>query len=389
MTLVGDYLEKTAEKVKDRQKAQVPPLLRRTRRRRFSAAAVFKLGMGTMVILGAVLLGAYAYRTVSFLNTDKGPPELWQNPSQENPTAPSRMDAKSETGLLTDRSAGKPPPAPDQGATGKGASAKEIFPKIASQVFPDTDKLISRLSTAVLHPPARQRAPQEHHAVSTRWHPAPAMVDTGPNADHFFNAGLSTQREGNLRGAIIFYEKALDLDPGHRKALLNLSAAYIRTGRDRSARDLLERLRKQEGDSVDVMINMGILCLNQAKYQDAEVYLEKAVRSQPGNTTALYNLAYLNLVQQRYEKAEKLFGRVSSLDPENTQALLSRASIYEKQKNYADALKCYVRSLDTTKVQASDQLKSQILSRIQLLQTLMAEGRKSLPIPAKNKGAAT
>jgi Flp pilus assembly protein TadD len=40
------------------------------------------------------------------------------------------------------------------------------------------------------------------------------------------------------------YQRAIELDPGHRKAIQNLAALYQRQGLESKARELLIRLRR-------------------------------------------------------------------------------------------------------------------------------------------------
>ena len=62
------------------------------------------------------------------------------------------------------------------------------------------------------------------------------------HADAYNRAGFAWRKLGDYDQALVFYDKALELDPHHRGALEYLGEAYLELDRPDDARALLERL---------------------------------------------------------------------------------------------------------------------------------------------------
>ena len=65
-----------------------------------------------------------------------------------------------------------------------------------------------------------------------------------PDADVFNLMGYSLRKSGDTAQALIYYEKALDIDPRHKGALEYLGELYVETGQLDKAREKAELLRK-------------------------------------------------------------------------------------------------------------------------------------------------
>lgn len=65
-----------------------------------------------------------------------------------------------------------------------------------------------------------------------------------PDADVYNLMGYSLRKSGDMGQALIYYEKALDIDPRHKGALEYLGELYVETGQLDKARDKAELLRK-------------------------------------------------------------------------------------------------------------------------------------------------
>ena len=65
-----------------------------------------------------------------------------------------------------------------------------------------------------------------------------------PDADVYNLMGYSLRKSGDMAEALVYYEKALDMDPRHKGALEYLGELYVETGQLDKARDKAELLRK-------------------------------------------------------------------------------------------------------------------------------------------------
>jgi tetratricopeptide (TPR) repeat protein len=65
-----------------------------------------------------------------------------------------------------------------------------------------------------------------------------------PDADVYNLMGYSLRKSGDMAEALVYYEKALDIDPRHRGALEYLGELYVETGQLDKAREKADILRK-------------------------------------------------------------------------------------------------------------------------------------------------
>jgi len=107
-------------------------------------------------------------------------------------------------------------------------------------------------------------------------------------ADYSYQMGGILSDRGDTFGAIEYFERAVDMDPHHSKALFRLAALNASFGNDGEARALYERSLSKPPYYLGALINLGLL------YEDAE----------------------------RYEAAAFCFKRVLDFDPSHKRARL-------------------------------------------------------------------
>ncbi len=98
-------------------------------------------------------------------------------------------------------------------------------------------------------------------------------------------------KKKDYAGAIRGYLEVLKLDPGNKKALLNLGVLYFQIGRVKDARRLFEKLLKIQPDNVDALNNLAVIALEEERYKDALSLLDRCLKVDPVNRTALLNKA--------------------------------------------------------------------------------------------------
>jgi tetratricopeptide (TPR) repeat protein len=108
-----------------------------------------------------------------------------------------------------------------------------------------------------------------------------------------YNMGLLFAVTGRLDEAVGEYEKALERDPMHGDARLNLATALARQGRaDRAARELM-RVLESDPENVGALTNLGLILAGQGSTARARPYLEEALRLEPDLAVARNALASL------------------------------------------------------------------------------------------------
>ncbi|NOZ04743.1 MAG: tetratricopeptide repeat protein [Chloroflexi bacterium] len=153
-------------------------------------------------------------------------------------------------------------------------------------------------------------------------------------ADIFSKQGSAYERNNAWDGAIVLFQKALDLQPHQDRYFLNLGRAYLE--KSRAAKDETERQSLLQ-KSLDVLL--------------------RAQRTSPLNTDHTRNLASLyrawsemskdpQVREEKWQKADQYYAKAHKLSPHNAQILNEWASLYIGHKDYDQALEKLQQSLD-------------------------------------------
>jgi len=152
---------------------------------------------------------------------------------------------------------------------------------------------------------------------------------TIPNA--WNNLGILSAREGDTAAAINFFQRALQIDPAHLIALLNLGNAYRQRKDWLEAKKALQRAFDVGPDDPELNYSLGMVCAQLEESDRAYEYLKRAVELRPVYPEALNNLGVLYLRKRRPEEAIHSFEASIRVAPEYDQSYLNLARIYAIQ----------------------------------------------------------
>lgn len=126
---------------------------------------------------------------------------------------------------------------------------------------------------------------------------APAPADVQPLAQapaaEWFAAAVALEG-GDPAAAERAYRQALDADPAHATAALNLSALLCEQGRCDDAVHLLGAVLRHLPDDADLRFNLGIALEDQGRTDEAIAAYEQALALRPDLADAHFNLACLH-----------------------------------------------------------------------------------------------
>ena len=399
MSLLKDYLQKTAPVEIPGKDIQIPPMLRKDNKKdpaRFRRLTILLVIFVIVLCFTGYMFKASIQDLMNQKNTPqtntaqtKSPPiktvqakTIKPNPEPVSASAPAVNSPLEQPPAKVMEQAVLPPqpqaplikePDPTPNPEQKPVESPVQVQDQVEQIYPvDIEQ---KIQAAMEEKKTEQLPPspeQTNTDKPTQLGPmASSPSEAGPG--DYFNLGIAAQKMGDIHRAVSFYRKALILEPNHSKTLLNLSAIHMKTGNNDRAMAILKKLHDREPENVDAMVNLSILFTGEKKYDKAEALLKKAMMLQGHNTAVIFNLAYVNQLQNRLDLARELYARVSSIDRNNTKAFLAAASILEKQKKISPALGCYVQALNTKDVNASAPLRLKIENRIRLLRQIQTD----------------
>jgi DNA-directed RNA polymerase subunit alpha len=105
-------------------------------------------------------------------------------------------------------------------------------------------------------------------------------------ADYSYQMGGILADRGDTFGAIEYFERAVDMDPHHSKALFRLAALNASFGNDDTARGLYERSLSRPPFYLGALINLGLLYEDAERYEAAAFCFKRVVDFDPNHERA-------------------------------------------------------------------------------------------------------
>ena len=152
---------------------------------------------------------------------------------------------------------------------------------------------------------------------------------TIPNA--WNNLGILSAREGNSAQAIEAFQHALQIDPSHSVALLNLGNAYRQEKAWIEAEKTLQKAFVLSPDDPEVNYNLGMVYAQLNDSDRAFELLKQALALRSVYPEALNNLGVLYLRSRRVDEAIHSFEECIRLSPTYDQSYLNLARVYAIQ----------------------------------------------------------
>jgi tetratricopeptide (TPR) repeat protein len=149
---------------------------------------------------------------------------------------------------------------------------------------------------------------------------------TLPNA--WNNLGILSAREGNTTAAIGYFQHALQIDPAHTIALLNLGNAYRQNKDWAAAKESLRKALDLSPEDPETNYSLGMVYAQLGDTDRAYDYLKKALALRPVYPEALNNLGVLYLRTRRPEEAIASFEESIRVAPAYDQSYLNLARVY-------------------------------------------------------------
>jgi tetratricopeptide (TPR) repeat protein len=173
------------------------------------------------------------------------------------------------------------------------------------------------------------------------------LIHTGSaRATSFFNLGYLYSEIGDLTRAEAAYQMALDINPGHDKALYNLGNVYRDQGRLREALAVYEKAGRANVRNSDVYLNMGTIYERQGNREKAKGYFQKAVKVDPRNARAYFDLGWIEEVSGNILGAVELYQRSIAFDSKNAEAHYNLGNSYARLNKNEQAIDSYLRAVE-------------------------------------------
>lgn len=163
--------------------------------------------------------------------------------------------------------------------------------------------------------------------------PLPAPIDQEEflEADDWFEAGLTLNREGKYREAAEAFSHSLSIDPENPLSWLNFGTAQALYGDYDSAIDSLKKSVRLNPKLAIGFSNLGEVCFKAERMEEAVEAYNALLTLWPENPNALYKLGLAHLVLRQPGKAQAEYLSLKLVDPDLAEKL--RQAIVETRGN--------------------------------------------------------
>jgi len=144
-----------------------------------------------------------------------------------------------------------------------------------------------------------------------------------------YNAAVVYSRLGQFGAANLWFDRTLDVDPQHAKALYNLAAVAQYGGRMSEAEELWARLTDAHPNVISAWYQRGAIAFDLGNYPEASFAFEQVIRIDPTEADAYVNLGETQLVVGNLEAAHKSIATALEIDACHDAALASMIDVCE------------------------------------------------------------
>jgi len=167
-----------------------------------------------------------------------------------------------------------------------------------------------------------------------------AAVAANPKAPNVhFGLGYLLWKKGQYPEAVEQFQKELDNDPRHVRALLYLADAKMQMNQMDDAQSRLEEIEKIDPDIAMQHLDLGIVYADTGRKEDARAQFEAAIKLSPKNVNAHYRLARLYRSMGMTAEAKDEFDKASSLNKAEDDRLLKVMSAIPAGKDMSAGTK--------------------------------------------------
>jgi tetratricopeptide (TPR) repeat protein len=184
----------------------------------------------------------------------------------------------------------------------------------------------------------KQLEKHDYAGATLQFRNAAQAMPKDPEA--YYQLGLTSLGQGDLRSAVIFLRQASSLDPKHAGAQLKIAELEASTG-DKALLDDAEK-RVQEvlaldPNNADALNTLAVTEFRLGRPDDAEQYLHEALQKAPTNVRSYSNLAAIAVQRKDMEGAEKILKQALDAAPKSTLSWMTLGRFYVFARRPADA----------------------------------------------------
>lgn len=167
------------------------------------------------------------------------------------------------------------------------------------------------------------------------------------NFDLNMTAGKIFLAADDKESALIYYRRAVDIDPANSLAMRQLAQIYYDVGDKELSLSIYETAIAREADNnlkADLYYNLGVLNMQLGDFQQAEDNFSLAYDYNPNDIDALRGIAQTFENAEKWSRAEYFYRKLIDIEPENPQHYRAMARVLLRQGEADEAQEYFDRS---------------------------------------------
>ncbi|MGB8688276.1 MAG: CHAT domain-containing tetratricopeptide repeat protein [Microcoleus sp.] len=222
-----------------------------------------------------------------------------------------------------------------------GKIGRKLLPQESlNQTYVDYSSEISEnIVTRLLARQSMSATPTDNPSVITE------NIEVNPEAEGLFNQGVECYYTGDLKGAKVAYEKALQIDPKYHLAWNGLGATLNDLGRYREAIAAFDKALEIDPKYHSAWHGLGIALYEFGRNSDAIVALEKVLEIDPKVHDAWNLLGHALRDLGRYREAIAAYDKALEIDPKFVYAWNGLGATLNDLGRNSEAIAAYDKAL--------------------------------------------
>ena len=168
------------------------------------------------------------------------------------------------------------------------------------------------------------------------------------NARAYAGVGLFYMGTKSYDSAIVYFKKAVEMDPSYIAGYNNIGASYMNLEESDSAFAYYRKAVNLDSTYPNAALNLGLLYHSLSKYDSAIIYLQKAIRLNPSNGRTYYRLACSYALNNQADDAVSYLKQAFEKGFKNYDVLINDPDLggLKDNKEFQDLVEKYIKKKD-------------------------------------------
>jgi tetratricopeptide (TPR) repeat protein len=168
-----------------------------------------------------------------------------------------------------------------------------------------------------------------------------SAISINANADYYAHRGLAYQAKGDHEKALLDFNHALQLEPGHAVSKNNLAALKKKEGNYADAEKLLMEAKSSNPKAPNHFSDIAMLQMENGRYKEAILNFDSAITNAPKDGELYLNRGLAKEKSKDLDGAMRDFEIALRIDDQWPKAWFAQGNIFMKKKMWTQAVENY------------------------------------------------